>query len=73
MNIQYIYIYTYIHTYIVYIYIYIYIFIQIFFLILGPGGVEVEEVTWCKPEKLSVEDEWLFRDQTKAGLGCSIC
>mmetsp|Transcript_6026 Transcript_6026/g.6160 ORF Transcript_6026/g.6160 Transcript_6026/m.6160 type:complete len:586 (-) Transcript_6026:134-1891(-) len=39
----------------------------------GPGSAEVEEVTWCKPEKLSAEDEWLFRDQTKAGLGCSIC
>ena len=34
------------------------------------GGVE--DVTWCEPQQLSPEDEWLFRDQPKSG-GCTIC
>jgi hypothetical protein len=37
----------------------------------GEAG-EIEEVTWCNPQKLSAEDEWLFRDTPKAS-GCSIC
>ena len=32
------------------------------------------EVTWCKPQKLSPQDEWLFRETPKGGLSeCRIC
>ena len=35
------------------------------------GGTEV---TWCKPQKMSPEDEWLFREAPKGGLSeCRIC
>ena len=40
----------------------------------GKGtGAEVEEVTWCEPQKMSEEDEWLFREAPKGGLNCTIC
>ena len=32
------------------------------------GNVAKEEVTWCQPQKISAEDEWLLRDTPKAGL-----
>ena len=37
------------------------------------GAATVEEVTWCEPQQLSPEDEWLFRETPKAGAGCNIC
>ena len=38
----------------------------------GDSANAVEEVTWCEPQQLSPEDEWLFRETPKAGQ-CTIC
>jgi tetratricopeptide (TPR) repeat protein len=40
----------------------------------GAAAAQQEEVTWCKPQKVSADDEWLFRDAPKGGLSeCTIC